>query len=158
MNDKADTGLSAAEIRDLADIAGTMVPASTELGMPGADDPAILADIVKSLGRDLARVREAVRAIGALADGALGAMHQDKREALINDCFANGGAAAAALGRVVLGAYYRDDRVLLALGMEARAPFPKGYALEQGDWSLLDAVRNRPPLWRDDRAVPGGER
>jgi len=21
--------------------------------------------------------------------------------------------------------------------------------LEQGDWSLLDAVRNRPPMWRD---------
>ena len=32
-----------------------------------------------------------------------------------------------ALGRVILGAYYRDDRVLLALGQEARAPFPKGY-------------------------------
>ena len=56
-----------------------------------------------------------------------------------------------ALGRVILGAYYRDDRVLLALRQEARAPFPKGYTLEQGDWSLLDAVRNRPPLWRDDR-------
>ena len=158
MNVKAAAGLSDTEIRDLGDIAGTMVPASAELGMPGADDPVILADIAKSLGRDLARVREAVTAIVALAGGALAAMDQDKREALINDYFANGGAAGAALSRVVLGAYYRDDRVLLALGMEARAPFPKGYALEQGDWSLLDAVRNRPPLWRDDRAVPGGER
>ena len=54
-------------------------------------------------------------------------------------------------GRVILGAYYRDDRVLLALRQEARAPFPQGYTLEQGDWSLLDAVRHRPPLWRDDR-------
>ena len=44
-----------------------------------------------------------------------------------------------------------DDRVLLALRQEARAPFPKGYTLEQGDWSLLDAVRKQPPLWRDDR-------
>ena len=52
---------------------------------------------------------------------------------------------------MIVGAYYRDDRVLLALGLEARAPFPKGYTLEQGDWSLLDAVRHRPPLWRDDR-------
>ena len=62
------------------------------------------------------------------------------------------------LGRLVLGAYYRDDRVLVALGLEARAPFPKGYALEQGDWSLLDRVRGRPPLWRDDRTAPAGER
>lgn len=63
-----------------------------------------------------------------------------------------------ALGRVILGAYYRDDRVLLALGLEARAPFPKGYVLEQGDWSLLDTVRRRPAFWRDDRAAVGGER
>jgi hypothetical protein len=55
------------------------------------------------------------------------------------------------LGRVILGAYYRDDRVLAALGHEARAPYPKGFTVEQGDWSLLDAVRNRPQLWRNDR-------
>jgi hypothetical protein len=41
--------------------------------------------------------------------------------------------------------------VLRSLGMEPRPPFPKGHTLEQGDWSLLDAVRNRPRLWRDDR-------
>ena len=63
-----------------------------------------------------------------------------------------------ALGLVILGAYYRDDRVLLALRLEARAPFPKGYDLEQGDWSLLDAVRARPPLWRDDRKALAGKR
>jgi hypothetical protein len=33
--------------------------------------------------------------------------------------------------------------VLRSLGLELRAPFPKGYALEQGDWSLLDPVRAR---------------
>jgi hypothetical protein len=59
---------------------------------------------------------------------------------------------------VILAAYYRDDRVLLALGLEARSPFPKGYTVEQGDWSLLDAVRGREPFWRDDRAAPGGKR
>ena len=32
------------------------------------------------------------------------------------------------------------------------APFPKGYALEQGDWSLLDPVRARGRIWR---GVPG---
>ena len=153
MIDTSEPGLSAGERQHLADIAGTMIPAGPELGMPGADDPAILADIVKSIGRDLPLVREAVAAVGSLAG-----LDQDKREAVIADYFARGGRPATLLARVVLGAYYRDDRVLTALGHEARAPFPKGYALEQGDWSLLDAVRHRPPFWRDDRKPAGGER
>ena len=56
---------------------------------------------------------------------------------------ATGGAAAATLVRVVLQCYYRDDRVLRSLGLELRAPFPKGYTLEQGDWALLDPVKAR---------------
>jgi len=54
-----------------------------------------------------------------------------------------------ALGRAVLQCYYRDDRVMRALGLEPRPPYPKGHVLEQGDWSLLDAVRGRPRMWRD---------
>jgi hypothetical protein len=160
MSSDTNPGLSDTEIRELRDIAGTMIPEDRGLGMPGADDPAILADLVKSLGRDLPRVREAVAAINTKSQGAFARMDLDGREALINDFHAGGGAAAAALGRVILAAYYRDDRVLLALGVEARAPFPKGHTLEQGDWSLLDAVRRRPPFWRDDRTTTAtdGER
>jgi hypothetical protein len=49
----------------------------------------------------------------------------------------------------VLLCYYRDDRVMLSLGLEPRAPFPKGHVLEGGDWSLLDPVRARKPFWRE---------
>ena len=147
MGNAAAAALTADEIRDLREIAGTMIPADAALGMPGADDPAILADIVRSMGRDLPLVREALAAIAARAGGGFAGLgprqtgSPDQR-LLRQRC----GAPATTLGRVILGAYYRDDRVLLALGLEARAPFPKGYTLEQGDWSLLDAVRNRPPL------------
>ena len=148
----ADAPLSAAEFRDLGDIAGTMIPADAALGVPGADDPAILDDIARSVGRDLPLVREALAAIGAKAGGAFASLGPRQARGLDQRLLrAAGSAAARALGRVVLGAYYRDDRVLLALRQEARAPFPKGYTLEQGDWSLIDAVRSRPPLWRDDR-------
>lgn len=158
MANDTDSGLSDAEIRNLHAIARAMIPEDRGLGMPGADDPAIMVDLVKSLGRDLPRVREAVAAIAQKSGGDFADMDLDEREALINDYHVAGGAAAATLGRVILAAYYRDDRVLLALGQEARAPFPKGHTLEQGDWSLLDSVRQRPPFWRDDRAAPDGER
>ena len=143
--------LEADEIRALRDVAGTMIPESPAFGVPGADDPAILDDIVRSVGRDLALVRAALVEIAARSRGAFAELERDSREALINDYHSSGAAPIVALGRVILGAYYRDDRVLRALKQEARAPFPKGYELEQGDWSLLDAVRSRSPLWRDDR-------
>lgn len=158
MGNAAAPGLTADEIRALREIAGTMIPADPALGMPGADDPDILADIVRSVGRDLPLVRDAVAAIVRKSGGAFAAMDRERREALLNDHHATGGAPAATLGRVILGAYYRDDRVLLAIGHEARAPFPKGYEVEQGDWSLLDPVRHRAKFWRDDRAAAEGER
>jgi hypothetical protein len=71
-----------------------------------------------------------------------------QREAVAREFRASGGAPAAALTRVVLQSYYRDDRVVRSLGLELRPPFPKGYALEQGDWSLLDPVKARPSTWR----------
>ena len=58
-------------------------------------------------------------------------------------------AVTFALGRAVLQCYYRDDRVIAALGLEARAPFPRGYELPQGDFSLVEAVRGRARMWRD---------
>jgi hypothetical protein len=42
-------------------------------------------------------------------------------------------------------------RVLRSPGLEPRAPFPKGHTLEQGDWSLLDPVKARPPMRRKVR-------
>jgi hypothetical protein len=140
-----------AELRDLRDIAGTMIPANAERNLPGADDPAIQADIARTVGRDLPLVKEAIAAITAKSGSIFAALDVDRREALINDYYAGKSTPAVTLGRVILGAYYRDDRVLTALGVEPRAPFPKGFIVEQGDWSLLDAVRNRPQLWRDDR-------
>jgi hypothetical protein len=59
------------------------------------------------------------------------------------------GDALMYLTRIVLQCYYRDDRVMRSLGMEVRPPFPKGFEVEQGDWSLLDPVRARQPFFRE---------
>ena len=145
--------LSDSERALLATAVGAMIPADPGLGLPGADDPAILDDIVSSLGRDLAAVRQA---LDTLAAAGFAGLDRDGREALLNDLARRGSPAMAVLGRVAVGAYYRDGRVLRSLGMEPGAPFPKGYTVEPGDLSLLDAVRTRAPFWRSDR--PDGER
>jgi len=49
----------------------------------------------------------------------------------------------------VIKIYYQDDRVLLAIGAEPRAPFPLGYSLMDGDLSLLGEVYERGKIYRD---------
>ena len=148
MTDDIST-LSTTELRDLRCIAGVMIPASTEFGVPGADDAIIFADIVASLGRDFSPVRSAIAAMSALAGCPFADLDPSRREAVAASFRARGGVEVAALSRSVLQCYYRDDRVVRSLGLEPRAPFPMGHTLEQGDWSLLDPVRARPKLWRD---------
>jgi hypothetical protein len=149
MPDQLATGLSPSESRDLRCIAGMMIPASEEIGVPGADDAIIFADIVKSLGRDLDEVRDALARLSALADGGFADLDDTRRETVAETFLASGSPTVRTLGRVILQCYYRDDRVMISLGLEARPPFPKGHPLEPGDWSLLDPVRARPKMWRD---------
>jgi hypothetical protein len=121
----------------------------TDYRVPGADDPAIFADIVRSLGRDREDVRKGLAVLREMAGGDFAAIGEAKAESTAMALLQRHGPEIIALGRAVLQCYYRDDRVLMSLGLEARAPFPKGHSVEQGDWSLLDAVRDRPPMWRD---------
>jgi hypothetical protein len=151
MRTDSETSLSPAESRDLRRVAGMMIPASEEFNVPGADDAIIFADIIRSLGRDTGDVRDAMAALSTLAGTAFADLDEERGETMLGTLLARGDRAGATLGRVILQCYYRDARVLSALGLEARPPFPKGHTLEQGDWSLLNAVHNRPQLWRDDR-------
>lgn len=144
----ADTPLTPAQRDDLRMIAGAMIPASAEFAVPGADDPAIQADIVATLGRDVARMREALDAVARLAGAPLASLDPARREAVVHALRTAGGEAVSTLARVVLQCYYRDDRVVRSLGLEPRPPYPQGHVLEGGDWSLLDPVRARPPFWR----------
>lgn len=140
--------LSAAEVRDLGRIAGIMIPADPGYSVPAASDPAILSDIINSLGRDL----DDVRAVLALLAGHdFGDLDDRQAEALALEHLAQPTRAATALSRAVLQCYYRDERVLRSVGHEPTPPYPRGNTVEQGDWSLLEQVKSLPPLWRDDR-------
>ena len=143
-----DSLLTPAQTEDLRAIAAVMIPASTEFGVPGADDPAIQADIVATLGRDTELVRKALDDLARLAGRALASLDPPRRETVTAELRTKGGAAVGTLTRVVLQCYYRDDRVVRSLGLEPRPPYPRGHVLEDGDWSLLDAVRARSPMWR----------
>ena len=149
MPDDFRSELTPAELRDLRRLVGLMVPSSADYRVPGANDGAIFADIVRSLGRDQSAVRKALATLREMAGRDFAAIDEAEAQATAIALLRREGPEITALGRAVLQCYYRDERVIRSLGLEPGSPFPKGHTLQQGDWSLLDAVRNRPPMWRD---------
>jgi hypothetical protein len=143
-----DTTLTAAQRDDLRALAGVIIPPSDEYRVPGADDDKIQADMLTTLGRDARDVREALTMLAKLAEGSFAALDPAQRMRTALRLRGTGAPCVSTLTRVVMQCYYRDDRVVRSLGLEARAPFPKGHVLEGGDWSLLDPVRERALGWR----------
>ena len=115
-----------------------IVPADEQYQVPGADDAQIFADILQSVRTNVGPIK-------------LGVDYASKLEIPIEQAtpMLEGREELAPLVSMVMQCYYRDDRVMEALGMEARAPFPKGYDVPQGDWSMLEAVQTRGKIWRD---------
>ncbi len=148
-----DNPLDADQESALAAIVGAMIPASEEYAVPGADDPAILADILTLVKRHPEPVVEAIAALEAMAEsrhGArFGALDDDAKAAAIATFSQSGAPHLRAIVSMTAQCYYRDDRVMASLGMEPRPPFPKGFEVEQGDLSLLDPVRARGRIWRE---------
>jgi hypothetical protein len=141
--------LTADQCRSLRCLAEMMIPASAEYGVPGAGDNTIFADILRSLGRDAEHVVTILRTLDQIAGGVFADMEPARREMAATQLRESGGEPLIYVERIILQCYYRDDRVMRSLSLEPRPPFPKGFELEQGDWSLLDPVRVRPKLYRD---------
>ena len=140
--------LDASQRESLRLLLGMMIPASARHGVPGADDPDILADVLATLGRQPAPALDALVRLHELAAGPLADLDPALREAAVQDFRRQHRGRAMLLVSVAVQCYYRDDRVMRSLGMDARPPFPRGFIVEQGDWSLLDQVRTRAPMWR----------
>lgn len=137
----AVTPFTEAEQSALATLARLIIPPSTMYRLPGADDPQILAAIQADAAPHHAALAGALS--GYLRTGAV--THEGRARA-----FREGyPEAARLLQTLVVQCYYRDDRVMRSLSIELRPPFPAGYAVEQGDWSLLEPVRSGPARYRE---------
>ncbi len=141
--------LSADQCRSLRCLAEMMIPASAEYGVPSAGDDAIFGDILQSVGRDAGHVIAVLQTLDAMSGGPFADLDPQRRDPIAAQLRETGGEALAYLTRITLQCYYRDDRVMRSLDMEPRPPFPNGFEVEQGDWSLLDPVRARPKLYRE---------
>lgn len=144
-----EIGLQDGQRGTLRAIVGHIIPASADLGVPGADDDLIFADILRSARRDDAALRQAIATVeAAAAGGFLELTRQEQLQLLAR--FREAHPDLARVCEVVTArCYYRDDRVMRSIGMSVRPPFPLGFEVEQGDWDLLAPVRQRGKIYRD---------
>ena len=149
----SDATLNSAQQRTFVAILDMIIPASDDGRFPSAADMDVLGYIAKTDRQLLDTVRTELDRLNAVSEDLYGVVFGDAREThrqgLLDEIR---GAEPQFLGGLALQTvtlYYQDDRVMEAIGMEARSPFPKGYEVVAGDLSLLDPVRARGQVYRD---------
>lgn len=148
----AETSFTEEETQALGMLVDMIIPASDAYGLPGANDPAIFSDILTTAGPKHEMVRAALAALDGLSGESQGnvfsALDPDARDGIAEAFRRRHPAEAELLATITVQSYYRDSRVMRALDMETRPPFPEGFSVDQGDWSLLEPVRARSEFYR----------
>ena len=127
-------------------ILDTLIPPDAARGRPGAGSLGLAEAVANALPGALDGLLRAVeREAGSAAHFA--ALDAPAREALLRAA-ADQGALRALIFQTYLH-YYEHPQVQESLGLEARPPYPEGYALEAGDLDLMTPVRDRSKLYRD---------
>ncbi|WP_372990822.1 hypothetical protein [Sulfitobacter sp.] len=138
MPPEPSASFSADEQAALGALVAQIIPASQQFGQPAADDPDILADILTT--------GAALRDTLATALAWLSGQTVDAGVAAeFRQVFP---AQAEVIQTLTVQCYYRDARVMRALNIDVRPPFPTGYTQEPNDFALLDPVRQRGEIYR----------
>jgi hypothetical protein len=146
----SDNPYSDDERQLLREIAGLLIPASSEYGIPGADDEHIFNNILISIISLAPTLKPKLQDLQVLAEERHGpdflSLSQVDKTTLLRDQINY--ALLHHMITATAGAYYQDGRVLETIGLKSTPPFPGGHDIEQGDWSLLEPVKARAPFYR----------
>ena len=149
----SDKPMNAAERGTFDVVVDMIVPASADGRKPSAAEVGVLDFIREREPGDLAAITGDIGRLDAAARDRHGATFTDldatSRQAVVDAMRADDAAFLRILAIHTVTCYYQHDRVLAAIGLEARPPFPQGYDVVAGDTDLLEPVRRRGNLVRD---------
>jgi len=147
------SGLSPEQQRALAGVLDVVIPPSEDGRLPGAGEAGIAEGIWQNVPDLRAVIVQGLAALGDLAAargaGVFAELSEQAKRDVLNELAATQPAFLPGLIFQTYVSYYQNARVVEALGLEARPPHPAGYDLEEGDLTLLDAVRQRPKRYRE---------
>ena len=147
----ATSGFSEDELHLLTSVLDELIPPSDDGRLPGAGQLGLARSIDASLQKTpelRAMIAQGLADLDTLARERKGTpfalLAKDDKVRLLNE---QGFVLPLAFQTYI--AYYGHTRVADGLGMEARPPHPKGYAMPPNDLSLLDPVRRRSKGYRE---------
>ena len=121
--------------------------------LPGAGSLGVGDYVAARLGDATPFVASGLAALDALARERGAAEFADLPSALRAPLLREVDANQPGFVRCILlhaySSYYQHPRVMAAIGLAPRPPYPKGYTLEPLDPDLLEAVRGRAKLYRE---------
>ena len=148
-----EVSLTDAQRKTLDALLNLIIAPSDDGRMPGAAEYDIWGYIRAAASTLAPAIRDELEQIDAQARAQHGkpftALDEGGRQTLVEQMRAAEPGFMSKLANQTVACYYQQDRVLAAIGMEARPPFPIGYQVEAGDLSLLDPVRGRGRVYRE---------
>lgn len=138
--------LSVEELQRLAPLLDTLIPADDRRGLPRGADVRFGERCVD--GATLSTIRTFLAALATWSGAPLQELPPTLRVELVKRCEREYVLEFRELLKQLVATYYLDDRVMRAIGVEPRAPFPEGHAVHDGDLTLLEAVYERGPIYR----------
>jgi hypothetical protein len=133
----------------LASVLDVLVPARDDGRVPGAGALGLAEFVERAAAGDAELSGALAELLPPLAAERFAALDPPARVARLQ---ALAQAAPGAFRQLLIATYryyYCHPRVTFALGLEARPPFPRGYAVPPTDFSILDPVRRRDKLYRE---------
>ena len=150
---KTELPLTSDERQILKVIVNAIIPASDQFLLPGAADPDIFSSILTHANQYEDQLKKGLAALNRQSEERFQAsfiesstMDQSK---LLQELRDSRSTFVRTVLSITLQAYYLDPRVLESVDLQSRPPYPQGFNVEQGDWSLLDPVRKRKKFYRE---------
>jgi hypothetical protein len=148
-----DPVLTEDQSRSLPLLLDMIIPPDPDKGMPGAGELDLMTYVTEFVPDQIATIKQELDSLNQAAREryrrTFADLEADDRGALVEQLRSENARFAQNIAVQTMACYYQDDKVVVALGMEARPPFPKGNVVEPGDLSLLDPVRARKQIYRD---------
>lgn len=129
-----------------------MIPASRDGRMPSARSLRLYADAATLPARARALFDAGLADLDRLAEGRhgvpFGRLDRADAIALVEPLRAARSAFIDAFMTHTVGRYVAHEAVLPLIGLPVRPHWPEGHAVAQGDWSLIEVVRQRGKIYR----------